>query len=98
MSLESLLAQALNRKRNAAAEARGGGVYLGTAQALITGETAPFSLPMKPIQHAFVSGRTGSGKTTLLLRVMAEYHRAGIPFLFIDLHGQATDELLAMLR
>jgi hypothetical protein len=47
--------------------------------------------------HFLLSGRTGSGKTTLLMRIMQECMRLLIPFLFIDFHGQASEELLALI-
>src|SRR5437879_8985107 len=73
------------------------GLLVGNAGTLIGNHSGPFSLNPKTIQHTFISGRTGSGKTTLLLRLMSEHLRAGVPFVFIDFHGPATDELLAQV-
>jgi DNA helicase HerA-like ATPase len=96
MDLEGILVRALNRKRPIHT-ARPSGLLLGTGERLIGQGSEPFSITATPVHHSLAVGRTGSGKSTLLLRLMAEYHRVGIPFLFIDLHGQATDELLAMI-
>jgi Cdc6-like AAA superfamily ATPase len=96
MSLESLLVHALNSARKSSPPLPAG-LHLGAAQSLIGNERGPFSLPCTPPQHTFISGRTGSGKTTALLKIMSELHRKQIPFFFIDLHGQATGELLALL-
>lgn len=95
MWLESIAIRILNRQRRVPAKPASG-LRLGQGETLLTKEQGPFSLPLKPAHHSFISGRTGSGKTTLLLRIMAEYHKAGIPFLFIDLHGHATNDLLAL--
>ena len=96
MSLESMLIRNLNRRRRRRAVQKSG-ICLGETKELLTNEQGPFSLPPTLVQHSFISGRTGCGKTTLLLRLMAEYYKAAIPFLFIDLHGQATDDLLALI-
>ncbi len=71
--------------------------FLGAGELLIGREGGPLSISPTPAQHSFICGRTGSGKTTLLLRLMAEHMRLGIPFLFIDFHGQATDSVLALV-
>jgi len=55
------------------------------------------SLKVREGQVVGLIGPNGSGKSTLLLKLMAEYHQVGIPFLFVDLHGHATDELLALI-
>jgi hypothetical protein len=93
---ETMLVQLLNRRRRKSRTAPPSGFYLGSAETLIGSHTARFSIPVQQTQHSFVSGRTGSGKTTLLMRLMAEHIRAGVPFLFIDFHGRATNELLAL--
>src|SRR5437879_2583696 len=96
MDLESMLARALNSGRKPS-PARPSGLYLGTSETLIGGEQRPLCLTTRLPQHSFISGRTGSGKTTLLLRLMSEHLRARVPFLFIDFHGPATNELLALV-
>jgi hypothetical protein len=95
MSLESILVRMLNRPREAR-PAQVDGFRLGRSENLIGGGREEFSLPWRPVQHTFISGRTGTGKTTLLLLAMAEHSSAGMPFLFIDFHGQATESLLAL--
>jgi hypothetical protein len=95
MSLESILVRMLNRPRQAL-PACVSGFRLGRSESLIGGTNEEFSLPWRPVQHTFVSGRTGTGKTTLLLRAMAEHWSAGVPFLFIDFHGHATEALLTL--
>ena len=94
MSLESLVAQALNSVHKPVQAARDMGLFLGESRSLLGTGEARLCIPLRPPAHNFVCGRTGSGKTTLLLRIMSEYRRAGIPFFFIDFHGHATDELL----
>ena len=96
MDLEGILVRALNRKRPIHT-ARPSGLLLGTGERLIGQASEPFSIAATLVCHSFVVGRTGSGKSTLLLKLMAEYHQVGIPFLFVDLHGHATDELLALI-
>src|SRR6266852_2526662 len=96
MDLEDILARALNRRRRIHA-ARPSELFLGAGELLIGREGGPLSISPTPAQHSFICGRTGSGKTTLLLRLMAEHMRLGIPFLFIDFHGQATDSVLALV-
>src|SRR5438552_1241270 len=95
MSLEGILVRMLNRSRQARSE-RINGLRLGRSELLIGGTNEEFCLPWQPVQHTFISGRTGTGKTTLLLRAMAEHFSAGVPFLFIDFHGHATESLLAI--
>src|SRR6266436_359669 len=95
MSLESILVRMLNRSREARPE-RVNGFRLGRSESLLCGTNEEFSLPWRPVQHTFISGRTGTGKTTLLLRAMAEHCSARVPFLFIDFHGHATEYLLAL--
>src|ERR1700674_3574081 len=95
MSLESMLVRILNRPARKP-EQEVSGFYLGAEETLIGNMRKRSTLPFKPTQHTFVCGRTGSGKTTLLLRLMDEHIRTGVPFLFIDFHGHATQHLLAM--
>ncbi|MCI0422838.1 MAG: type IV secretion system DNA-binding domain-containing protein [Acidobacteria bacterium] len=95
MGIEEMLVRVLNRRRRNASESSG--LCLGEAENMIGGQRERMCLPVRPIQHAFVCGRTGSGKTTLLLRLIAEHVRVGAPFLFIDFHGPATELLLAMI-
>src|SRR5438445_6283562 len=95
MSLESILVRMLNRPRQTRPE-RVNGFRLGRSENLLCGTNEEFSLPWRPVQHTFISGRTGTGKTTLLLLAMAEHSSAGMPFLFIDFHGHATESLLAV--
>ncbi len=96
MGFEEMLVRTLNRQ-DREPETNKSGFLLGNAQALISGADGGFRLAPRPPQHTFICGRTGTGKTTLLLRVMAEHFRAGVPFLFIDFHGHATDCLVAMM-
>ncbi len=96
MLFEELLVRVLNRQRRPS-KGSAQGLFLGQAEALIGGERRPCLLPVRPILHSFVVGRTGSGKTTLLLRLMAEHLRAGVSFVFVDFHGPATDDLLAQI-
>lgn len=94
---ESTLVRALNR-RPRPSTVRPPGVYVGTAEELIGGDgRRPMCLPIEPTQHTFVSGRTGSGKTTLELDKALEYYLAGIPFLFLAVHGETIDDLLGLL-
>jgi len=95
MGLEAILVRALNRRRSFSPE-KPTGLLLGHAQALIGSEEGEFRLHCEPPQHTFICGRTGTGKTTALIRLMTEHLRTGIPFLFVDFHGSATDEVLAM--
>lgn len=97
MSLEDILVRLLNRRSQNQRRTPSPGLHLGESESLITRDRAPFVLPRSPAQHTFISGRTGSGKSTLLLRIMYEHVRCRVPFLFIDFHGAATDEILAML-
>lgn len=97
MSLESMLARALNSGRKPSTP-RPSGLYLGTCQALIGGERRPFSIPWKPPQHTFLVGRTGAGKTTAVTRIQAEHLKAGLPFLNNDHHGATTGELLGLVE
>ena len=95
MSLESMLVRILNRPARKHEE-EVSGFSLGAEETLIGNTRRTCTLPFKPTQHTFVCGRTGSGKTTLLVRLMAEHLRTGVPFLFIDFHGHATETLLAL--
>jgi hypothetical protein len=95
MNFENILVHMLNRHRQARPE-RVNGFRLGRSESLMCGANEEFSLPWRPVQHTFISGRTGTGKTTLLLRAMAEHVSAGVPFLFVDFHGHATESLLAL--
>lgn len=53
-------------------------------------------LPAEAVdRHVLVTGATGTGKTTFLAAAMLDQLRAGQPFLFVDLHGQAADRLVA---
>ena len=96
MSLENILVDILNQSRWKRAE-RVEGLCLGKAEALVGKVQKQGYLRCKPHQHTFVCGRTGTGKTTLLLQLMAEHTRIGVPFLFVDFHGHATEHLLALL-
>jgi hypothetical protein len=96
MGFENILVRILNRPRQEQSE-KIAGLYLGEAKTLIGGAQKKCSLPCNSTQHTFVCGGTGRGKTTLLLQLMAEHFRAGVPFLFIDFHGHATECLLALL-
>jgi hypothetical protein len=97
MSLEDILVRFLNRGTHRKRRKQPSGLHLGESESLITRDHAAFVLPWFPAQHTFICGRTGSGKTTLLLKILHEHVRCNIPFLFIDFHGSATDEILAML-
>ena len=97
MSFEGILVRLLNRRTRPQRRKQSPGLHLGASEALITRDRAPFILPWSPAQHTFVSGRTGSGKTTLLLKILYEHVRCSVPFLFIDFHGSATDEILATI-
>jgi len=96
MSLEKILVRALNRHQRQRST-RCGGLSAGYAEPLVGGTPGEFSLPVSPPQHTFLCGRTGKGKTTLLLRLMEEHLRSNIPFVFVDFHGHATNDLLAMV-
>lgn len=95
MNFESILVRILNRRETASKD-DSPGFRLGAEETLIGNARRSCILPFKPTQHTFVCGRTGSGKTTLLLRLMGEHIQTGVPFLFIDFHGHATQHLLAM--
>lgn len=97
MIFENTLIRILNRRAGRRAAKPAEGLYLGQGEALLSGERAPLVLPLTPIQHTFICGRSGSGKTTLLLKILYEHVNRGLPFLFIDFHGHATDELLSIL-
>lgn len=97
MSVEDFVVRLLNRRPTGKLPKQPAGFYLGTSETLVTRERAPFVLPFDPVQHTFISGRSGCGKTTALLRLLYEHIRCAVPFLFIDFHGHATDEILAML-
>ena len=97
MNFEDILVRLLNRRARPKRRMQSSGLLLGESESLITRDHTPFVLPWSPVQHAFISGRTGSGKTTVLLKILYEHVRCGVPFLFIDFHGPATDEILAML-
>lgn len=96
MWFEQKLVNLLNR-RNSDAPVVGRGFKLGYARPLTVGPSGAIVLRSNEVEHTFVCGRTGCGKTTLLLRLMSEHLRLRVPFFFIDFHGQATDELLAMI-
>lgn len=56
----------------------------------------PAHLPADAVErHALVTGSTGTGKTTFLTAAMLAHLDAGEPFLFVDLHGQAADRVVA---
>jgi type IV secretory pathway TraG/TraD family ATPase VirD4 len=100
MNLESIFVRMLNRlsnRRSKNSDRTVPGFSLGQEETLIGHVRKTCTIPFKPIQHTFISGRTGSGKTTLLQRIMAEHLLAGTPFLFIDFHGHATESLLAFI-
>jgi len=92
---EHILVRFLNRQRRSSRRAAEG-LFLGRAANIIGSLSGPFSVPPLP-EHSFISGRTGSGKTTLLLRMMTEFLRQGVPFIFVDFHGPATEELLSAI-
>lgn len=48
-------------------------------------------------QHLAIFGRTGSGKSTLLKHMARQDIDAGRGFIFFDLHGDATPELLTYI-
>lgn len=98
MNLEDIIVHFLNRnRRQPQRREKPSGLHVGEGESLITRERAPFVLPLSPAQHLFCCGRTGSGKSTFLLRILYEHVRLGVPFIFVDFHGRATDEILAML-
>jgi hypothetical protein len=97
MGLEDILVRILNRRPRARRRGQPAGIHLGEGESLITRERAPFVLPSSAPHHMFISGRTGSGKTTLLTRILFEHIRLGLPFFFVDFHGRAADEILAIL-
>lgn len=56
----------------------------------------PVGLPLTlRTRHVFVSGTWGAGKSTVLRGQALADLRAGRPFLFLDPHGSAADELIA---
>lgn len=96
MNLEDRLVRLLNRRRTPT-RVPPRSFHLGSSQRLVGRERQEYGWPYAPPQHTFICGRTGKGKTTLLLRLMAEHLRLGRPFLFIDFHGHATEQLLALV-
>jgi hypothetical protein len=98
MSFEDIIVRILNRnRRHPQQRKQSSGLHVGDGESLLTRERTPFVLPLSPAHHLFSCGRTGAGKTTLLLKLLYEHLQRGIPFIFVDFHGPATDEILAML-
>src|SRR5688500_10463720 len=95
MGLEDRLVRLLNR-RSARPRSSPRSYYLGAARPLIGRDSQDHGWSYASPHHTFICGRTGKGKTTLLLRLMAEHLRKKHPFLFIDFHGHATEQLLAL--
>lgn len=74
----------------------------GAGHAVRIGSTPagdPVSLPLDlRTRHLLATGTWGSGKSTLALTLALDDVRCGRPFLFIDPHGTAADELIAHAR
>lgn len=67
------------------------GLTVGVGPAGVTAH-----LPAEALErHVLVTGTTGTGKTTFFVASMLDRLRTAQPFLFIDLHGQAADRLMA---
>jgi hypothetical protein len=96
MNLEDRLVRLFNRRATQARLPRRS-FHLGSAKPLIGRERREYGWSYAQPHHTFICGRTGKGKTTLLLRLMAEHVIARQPFLFIDFHGHATEQILALL-
>jgi hypothetical protein len=68
---------------------------------LIEGEKAlphKLSLPLgKRPEHICILGKTGSGKSSLLRYICKQDIEAGRGFIFFDLHGDSTPELLSLV-
>jgi hypothetical protein len=94
--LEDRLVRLLNRRPARQRRPPEDHLHLGTARSLLGDAAQPCAWSAATPRHTFICGRTGSGKTTLLLRVMEEHLRLGVPFLFLDFHGPATEQILAM--
>jgi hypothetical protein len=97
LGFEDILVRILNRRSPALRRKQVSGLHVGDGESLITREHAPLVFPLSPAQHLFCCGRTGSGKSTFLLKILYEHVRWNVPFLFVDFHGSATNEILAML-
>lgn len=67
------------------------GLRVGVGAAGVTARL-PFEAAER---HVLVTGATGTGKTTFLSAAMLAQLQAHEPFLFIDIHGQAADRLVA---
>lgn len=93
-ALERALVGFLNRPRRQLG--RRSGCSIGSGCSIVGEQPLDAALRWEPAQHTFICGRTGSGKTTALLRVIEEHVRASVPFLFIDFHGPATEQVLAI--
>jgi hypothetical protein len=96
MNLEDRLVRLLNR-RATYGRLPGRCFHLGSARPLTGRERQEYGWSYAQPQHTFICGRTGKGKTTLLLRLMAAHVATRQPFLFIDFHGHATEQILALL-
>jgi hypothetical protein len=95
MNLEDRLVRLLNRRKTRTG-VPSRSYHLGSARRLIGQDHQEYGWSFTHAYHTFICGRTGKGKTTLLLRLMAEHFRASRPFLFVDFHGHATEQLLAL--
>ena len=47
-----------------------------------------------PYQHCYIVGKSGSGKSTLIKQLILNDIHAGRGVLYIDPHGEDTDDLL----
>jgi len=96
MWFEETLVNLLNR-RESSMPGPMTGYRIGQGEPLTAGAAGPVVLPKTSVEHSAVFGRSGCGKTHTFLRLMAEHWRFGVPFLFIDFHGHAVDELMAII-
>ncbi len=72
------------------------GLYLG--KSLFRGVTRPIYIGEEDRRrHMYIVGRTGMGKTQLLLQLILQDIYAGKGICFIDPHGDAAEDLLALI-